>query len=82
MAEKLKKEDFVTLFLVHLHLDVVPEVLLMVGMNFLAYKSPAFLSYKEKKISTTMLFVEPHLDVVLKDPLVVGEKSLFYKTCR
>ena len=30
----MKKEDFVTIFLVHLHLDVVPEVLLMVGMNF------------------------------------------------
>ena len=34
----------VTIFLVHLHLDVVPEVLLMVGMNFLAYKSPILLS--------------------------------------
>ena len=42
MAEKLKKEDFVTIFLVHLHLDVVPEVLLMVGMNL------RFI-YKEKK---------------------------------
>ena len=82
MAEKLKKEDFVTIFLVHLHLDVVPEVLLMVGMNFLAYKFPVLLSYKEKKNSTTMFFVERHLDVVLEDPLVVGEKSLFYKTCR
>ena len=45
IAEKLKKEYFVTIFLVQLYLDVVPEVLLMVGMNFLAYKSPnsAFL---------------------------------------
>ena len=42
IAEKLKKEDFVTIFLVHLHLDVVAEVLLMVGMNFLAYKSPVY----------------------------------------
>ena len=30
-------------------LYVVPEVLLMVGMNFLAHKSPVLLSYKEKK---------------------------------
>ena len=82
MAEKLEKEDFVTIFLVHLHLDVVLEVLLIVGMNFLAYESPVLLSYKEKKILTTMFFVERHLDVVLEDPLVVGEKSLFYKTCR
>ena len=37
VAEKLKKEDFVTIFLVHLHLDVVTEVLLMVGMTFLAH---------------------------------------------
>ena len=73
MAEKLKK-DFVTIFLVHLHLDVVPEVLLMVGMNFLASKSKS--SNKEKKISTTMFFVERHLDVVLEDPLVVGEKRM------
>ena len=29
----------------HLYLDVVPEVLLMVGMNFLAYKSPILLSW-------------------------------------
>ena len=43
VAEKLKKEDFVTIFLVHLHLDVVPEVLLMVGMNFLTHKSPILL---------------------------------------
>ena len=27
IAEKLKKEDFVTIFLVHLHVDVVPEIL-------------------------------------------------------
>ena len=47
---KLKKEDIVTIFLLHLHLDVVPVVLLMVGMNFLAYESPVLLSYKEKKI--------------------------------
>ena len=26
------------------HLDVVPEVLLMVGINFLAHKSPIILS--------------------------------------
>ena len=44
IAEKLKKEDFVTIFLVHLHLDVVPEDLLMEGMNFLSYKSPILLS--------------------------------------
>ena len=44
MAEKLKKEDLVTIFLVHLHLDVVPEVLLMIGMNFLIHKSPILLS--------------------------------------
>ena len=44
VAEKLEKEDFVTIFLVHLHLDVVPEVLLMVGMTFLAHKSPILLS--------------------------------------
>ena len=82
MAEKLKKEDFVTIFLVHLHLDVVLEVLLIVGVNFLAYKSPVILSYTEKKFLTTMFFVECHLEVVLEDPLVVGEKSLLYKTCR
>ena len=46
----MKKEDFVTIFLVHLHLDVVLEVLLIVGMNFFAYESPVLLSYKEKKI--------------------------------
>ena len=57
----------------HLHLDVVPEVLLYYCLK---------LIYKEKKFSTTIFFVEHHLDVVLKDPLVVGEKSLFYKTCR
>ena len=45
VAEKLKKEDFVTIFLLHLHLDVVPEVLLMVGMNFFVYKSPILLSW-------------------------------------
>ena len=44
MAEKLKKEDFITIFLVHFHLDVVPEVLLMVGLNFLKHKSPILLS--------------------------------------
>ena len=85
IAEKLKKEDFVTIFLVHLHLDVVPEVLLMVGMNFLIHKSPILLSMIDlyrKIFFTTMFFVERHLDVVLEDPLVVGEKSLFYKTCR
>ena len=81
MAEKLKK-DFVTIFLVHLHLDVVPKVLLMVGTNFLAYISPVYCLTKKKKNSTTMFFVKRHLDVVLEDPLVVGEKSLFYKTCR
>ena len=50
MAEKLKKEDFVTIFLVHLYLDVVPEVLLMVGTNFLAYISPLYWFTKKKKI--------------------------------
>ena len=53
VAEKLKKEDFVTIFLVQLHLDVVPEVLLMVyvvpevllvGMTFLAHKYSRLLS--------------------------------------
>ena len=70
------------MFFVERHLDVVLEVLLIVGMNFLAYESPVLLSYKEKKILTTMFFVERHLDFVLEDPLAVGEKSLFYKTCR
>ena len=37
-------EELITIFLVHLHLDVVPEVLLMVGMIFLSYKSPILLS--------------------------------------
>ena len=40
----MKKEDFITIFLVHFHLDVVPEVLLMVGLNFLKHKSPILLS--------------------------------------
>ena len=44
VAEKLKKEDFVTIFLVNLHLDVVPKVHLMVGMNFLTHKSHILLS--------------------------------------
>ena len=50
LAEKLKKEDFVTIFLVHLHLDVVPEVLLMVGMTFLAHKTSRLLSYIDLQI--------------------------------
>ena len=83
VAEKLKKEDFVTILLLHLHLDVVPEVLLMVGMNFLTHKSPILLSMIDfKKKITKMFFVKHHLDVVLEDLLVVGEKSLLYKTCR
>ena len=77
----MKKEDFITVFLVHLHLDVVPEVLLMVGMNFLTHKSPILLSmidlqrkfflrrYSLSSV-TWMLFSRiPYL--------VVGEKSLF-----
>ena len=44
VADKFKKEDFVTIFFVHLHLDVVPEVLQMVGMTFLAHKSLRLLS--------------------------------------
>ena len=58
MAEKLKKEDFITIFLVHLHLDVVPEVLLMVGLNFLTHKSPILLSMidlQRKKIYEDVL---------------------------
>ena len=49
----------------------------MIGMNFLAYKSPILLSYidlQRKKISTTMFFVERHLDVVLEDPLWLERK--------
>ena len=42
---EIEKEDFVAIFLVHLHLDVVPEVLLMVGMNFLTHKSTLLLLY-------------------------------------
>ena len=55
----------------HLHLDVVPEVLLMVGMNFLTHTSPILFSMidlKRKKKFTKMFFVERHLDVVLEDP--------------
>ena len=54
----------------------------MIGMNFLAYKSPILLSYidlQRKKFSTTMFFVERHLDVVLEDPLVVRENVSFTK---
>ena len=33
-------KELITIFLVHHHLDVVPEVLLMVGKDFHAHKSP------------------------------------------
>ena len=39
----MKKEDFITIFLVHFHLDVVPEVLLMVGLNFLTHTEISYI---------------------------------------
>ena len=81
MAEKLKKEDFVTIFLVHLHLDVVPEVLLMVGTNFLAYISPVYCLTKKKKFDNDVL-CQASPGCCSRGSPGDEEKSLFYKTCR
>ena len=79
MAEKLKKEDFVTIFLVQLHLDVVPGVLLMVGMSFLTHKSPILLlsmiDLQRKKKFIKMFFVEIYKEKKIFDDDVLGRAS-------